>query len=62
MRKLGLRSVTVETSMTVHEMGQDRAVIVTLRAPGVIELRLKGTRRRYVIRADAAYWVAVKSA
>lgn len=53
------RSVTRETLAQVFDMGRDRNVVVTIHPlTGVVELRLKGTRRRYGLPASYLYWHA----
>ena len=48
-----------ETYGQVFERGM-RPVIVGLKPPNLIELRLKGTRRRYYLTAEAAWNIALR--
>ncbi len=53
------RPVTRETLVTVFDVGQRRNVLVTIDPlTGVVEFRLKGTRRRYGLPASYLYRLA----
>lgn len=54
------RSLKRETPSLVRERGKSREVIIELRPPFNIALRLKGTRRAYSITAAGLYQVLVK--
>ncbi len=53
------RQVTRETLAQVFDCGRKRNVLVTIDPlTGTVELRLKGTRRRYGLPASYLYWHA----
>jgi len=55
------KAIAFETDLTVFDSGKQRPVVVMLRPPGVIELRLKGCRRTHALTADGLYWGAARA-
>ena len=47
-------------SVTVRDRSKRRAIVVALLPGDVIELRLHGTRRRYSLSVESAYYHAVR--
>ena len=61
MTKVGKRTWVRETDSAIYECGQLRNVVVSLVPGGVINLRLKGTRRSYDITAASMYIKAMQA-
>jgi len=54
------KSVRRMTSVIVRDRGKNRQIVVTLHPPGVIGLRLAGTRTEEILGVDQAWSIAVK--
>ena len=60
MATLLTKDVFRETRAYIRDRGKARALILGLGAGDVVTVRLKGTRRAYVLPADHIYYQAVK--
>lgn len=49
-----------ESQATIRERGRSRAILVGIMPGDVLELRLKGTRRRYILGIATAFYQAVR--
>lgn len=54
------KAVFRESSATIRERGRSRAIVVGIMPGDVLELRLKGTRRRYLLGITSAFYQAVR--
>lgn len=54
------KAIYRESQATIRERGRSRAIVVGIIPGDVLELRLKGTRRRYLLGISSAFYQAVR--
>lgn len=54
------KNIERETSAFAREIGRNREIIVGIRPPGIVTVRLKGVRGVYKIDAEILYAIAIK--